>query len=497
MIEILIALTISIVGGFIGCLLWDIWQKRKEMRLDNNGKNKEMTPMLTGLSYDAVKDSPRRGRITVSTKSEDRELTVAGRQALSSKGRDLLRNLALAGFVIRRHNQGVASCDFKCAIPNQPEYNEIVKRWMAAWSDRRNCDIAGRHSLHGLMKLVETHRVIDGDVGILKCNNGKLQIIEGDRIKNPPKDIRGDNYEWIHGVKVGKAGQAYRYAIHTRKEGGGFEFEREVPAEWLILCGYYTRNDQIRGVSLLAPAINQFVDVYENVEFALAKAKISQLLGFKTMRDGANLDADEDGALTKDITDKFGIGTIHFDLERGEEAHMIESQTPSTQFQEFIENVIRIAFAALDIPLEFLMPNIANFYSNKGAFHNYIEACREKQTGLIEALNEITDWRLRMAIADGEIPPPPNGMDIETMLWYCDWEGARMPMWQLFETAKDVLVAIQTGLVSAQKVDRQYGIDFEENLMEIADAIERAKELGVPLAFENAMGTNNTFNIGA
>ena len=70
-------------------------------------------------------------------------------------------------------------------------------------------------------------------------------------------------------------------------------------------------------------------------------------------------------------------------------------------------------------------------------------------------------------------------------------------MWSLFETAKDVLVAIQTGLVSAQKVDRQYGIDFEENLTENAAAIEQAEKLGVPITFAQAMGMNNTFNIGA
>ncbi|MCL2710453.1 MAG: phage portal protein [Planctomycetaceae bacterium] len=452
--------------------------------------------MLTRLSYDAVKESPRRGRIAVSTKSEDRELTVAGRQALSSAGRDLLRNLALAGFAIRKHNQIVGTVEFKCAIPGQAEYNDLVKRWMYAWGDRRNCDIAGRHSLKGLIRIIETQRVIDGDVGILKCNNGKLQIIESDRIRNPPEDIRHGDYEWIHGVKVGSTGKAFQYAIHKRKEGGNFEFERNISAEHLILCGYFSRHDQIRGVSLLAPAINQFKDVYESIDYALAKAKLSQLLGFLTKRN-ANDDSDDSDELTKDIKDKFGVGTVHFDLSLDESAEMIESQTPSTQFQSFMENVIRIAFAALDLPLEFLMPNIANFYSNRGALHYFIEACRMKQEGLTEALNEITDWRIRMAIADGELPPPPNGMDIDTMLWYCDWEGARLPMWQLLETAKEALVAIQTGLISNQKITRQYGIDLEEVLSETAQTMATAKDLGVPLAFENAIGTNNTFNIGA
>jgi capsid protein len=403
--------------------------------------------------------------------------------------------MAVAGFAIRKHLQFIASCDFRCSIPGEAQYNELVKRWMHAWSDRRNCDVARRHSLPSLMTLIETHRVIDGDVGILKCRDGRLQIIEGDRIKNPPQDLRGDTYEWIHGVKVGTAGQASRYAIHKRKEGGGFEFEREIPAEWMILCGYFNRLDQVRGVSLLAPAINQFRDVYEAVDYALAKAKVSQLLGFKTYRAPGNVESD-DGGLQDAIKEKFGVGTVHFDLEQGEEAHMIESQTPSTQFQDFLQNVIRLAFSALDLPLEFLMPNIANFYSNKGAYEGYITSCQQKQRGLIEALNEITDWRIRMAISDGELPPPPNGMSIETMLWYCDWEGATLPLWHMLEGVKDLLVAFQCGAASPQKVSRLYGQDFHENLDDISDAIKRAKSLGVPLAFEQPI-TSNTFNFGA
>ena len=449
------------------------------------------TSIWTKLGYDATQSSPRRGSISVSTKSEDKELTIAGRQSLSSQGRDLVRNLSLVGFAVRRHLQTIATCNFNCSLPGQTDYNNLVKRWMAAWSHRRNCDIAGRHSLTGLMTLVEAHRVIDGDVGILKCNNGKLQIIEGDRIKNPPKDLRGDTYEWIHGCKIGTAGQTYRYAIHKRKEGGGFEFEREISADWMILCGYFTRIDQVRGVSLLAPAINQFRDVYENIEYALAKAKVSQLLGFKTIRTAQNVERDEDNTLSKEIKEKLGLGTIHFNLEEQEDAQMIESQTPSTQFQDFMQHVIRIAFAALDLPLEFLMPNIANYYSNRGALDGYIESCRKKQEGLIETLNDITDWRLRMAIGDGELPPPPNNLPIEELLWYCDWEGAKLPFWRLLEDGKDILTAGQIGSLSIPKAARQYGHDFYENISEQAQALAAAKELGVVLAYDRPVSAIN------
>jgi capsid protein len=139
------------------------------------------------------------------------------------------------------------------------------------------------------------------------------------------------------------------------------------------------------------------------------------------------------------------------------------------------------------------MPNIANYYSNRGALDGYIESCRKKQEGLIETLNDITDWRLRMAIADGELPPPPNDIPIEELLWYCDWEGARLPYWRLLEDSKDTITAIQCGLTSVQKAARQYGRDFDENVVEQAQASAMGKEHGVFLAFDNPI---TTFNIG-
>jgi capsid protein len=415
---------------------------------------------------------------------------------LSSQGRDLLRNSSIAGFVIRKHNQYVAKTDFKCCIPNQPQYNALIKKFIYYWGRRQNCDIARRHSLQELLTIIETHRIIDGDIGILKCSNGRIQLIEGDRIRNPMLPDKQDGYEWIHGVKVGNTGQAFKYAIHKRGEGGGFTFEREVSAENMILCGYYNRVDQIRGVSLLSSAINQFQDVYEGIEYALAKAKLSQLLGIVTKcEDDLQATPEENEqdaeALHKQIKETFGSGTVHLDLRPGEEAQLIESSTPSTQFQQFIQNVIQLALAALDIPYSFFDGSKTNYYGTRGALDNYIESCVNKQVGLIEALHEITDWRLRMAIIDGELPSPPNGMSVDEMLWYCDWIGARMPLWRLIEDAKGYLVAEQCGNISPQKVTGMYGMDFDENLSEIAEAVHTANTLGVNLPLSQQI------NIGA
>jgi capsid protein len=453
-----------------------------------------MPPEITGLKYDATESSPRRGYISVSSKSEDRELTVMGRQMLSSQGRDLLRNLSLAGFAIRKHNQYVAKGTFNCSIPGQPEYNDRIKRYIYIWSRRSNCDISGRHSLRKMLNLIETHRLIDGDAAVLKIRNGKLQLIEGDRIRNPLSELKGDGWEWVQGVKIGNNTQAWKYCIHKRNDGGGFTPEREINADNIILVGYHNRIDQIRGVSLLAPAINQFRDIYEGIDYALAKAKVAQLLGFATITNSGNygMPSEQDDAIDEHHKqlEKFGKGVMHLDLRDGEDVKLLNDATPSTQFQQFVQTVIQIALSALDLPYIMYDSTKGNYYGIKGAVDDYIEACNEKQEQLIDMLNEITDWRLRLAIADGELPLPPNGMSVEDMLWYCDWTGTRLPYWRMLEDAKDMLLSIQTGILSPQKITNMYGIDFDENLAEIRQAVEIARKLEVTLPY------SQTLNIG-
>jgi capsid protein len=454
------------------------------------------------LGYDATKPSPRRSQIEVNSMSEDNVLDRQGRLALSSRGRDLLRNLSIAGFAIRRHLLHVAKFDFKCSIPGQPEYNALVKSFFYNWSRRQHCDIAGRYSLRQMIRLIETHRIIDGDVAILKTESGQLQLIEGDRIANPPDlatTAATADYKWTQGVQIDCVGKAQNYAIHKRNQYGSFEFESTIPAEDIILCGYQNRIDQIRGVSLIAPAVNQFQDVYEGIEYALAKAKVSQLLGLITTVSDRNFNVKDPVAenenlandRTRMVREKFGPGTLHLDLLPGDDAKLLAEGTPSNQFQDFVENVVRVALAALDIPYSFFDGSKTNYYGSRGALDNYIEESGEKQIGLSETLNEITDWRIRIAVRDMELPPPPKGMTVDEMLWYCDWIGARMPKWRLIEDAKGYHVALQDGLISPQDITGMHGLDYSENIEEIREAKEIADRNTVQLAFTKEITTSN------
>lgn len=455
-----------------------------------------------GLSYEAVKSDRIRRQPYYSTKSEDRELTERERQLLISQARDALRNFTIAGFALRKHLQSMSFYRFQAGTPDDG-FNRRLEALVRRWKRRSNCDAAGRHNFDTLIGLIESHRAVDGDVGILRLSNGKIQIVEGDRIRNP-SGTDFDREEWVHGVKVNAYGRALAYSIHKRKEFGGFEPERVVSAKNFDLLGFYTREDQIRGESLMAPAVRFFQQLYDSIDLALAKQRLEQAFGLAaTLEDTSGFlpgsdtpeaaaAAERENEFARRATDVFGPGIMTMTLRPGEDVKFLESQNPSQNFQSFCENVIRLVFAAFDIPYSFYDGSKTNFYGSEGEFEQYIDSVEKKQQPTIEMLNEwIVDWLLPNWILDGLIDLP-QGWTVEDIAADVGWMGAGMPSWRLFRNVKEILLALQSGLLPPSEIVGDYGYDIKRNLQDIARLRQAAAELGVSVPF----GQDTAQNVG-
>ena len=475
-------------------------------------------PPKKGLKYDVVASTPRRRTVHVSSLSEDRELHPRERQSITSQSRDLLRNFSLAGFAIRKHVQYIADFRFQSRSGNR-EFDRMLEQKIKKWKKRKNCSADRRHCFDVLIQLIEILRVLDGDVGIMKVDSGlgRVQLIEGDRIRTTTEFPDG----WTHGVRRGRYGQDVEYCIHKRLDWGGFEFERNVSADNMLLCGYYMRSDQVRGVSPLTPAITQFSHLYEGIEYALAKAKLAQLLGLITTQssddeifsstrrfdddddegegdeesrsepDGPFAEIPQDNANDNQIREKWGKGILHLQLDEGGDAKLLESQTPSNQFQDFCVQVIRLCLASLDMPYSFYNGENTNFYGSRGDLNNYIGSCQKRQIALKEALEELTDWLLRLWVMDGYLELP-GGWKVDDLEY--EWRGAGIPYWRLIDDSKGYHEAIQNGLTNPQQVCMEHGTDYYENVDKIAEAIHYANDRDVPvnLAFAAPITSQHT-----
>jgi capsid protein len=437
------------------------------------------------FGYDATEARGKRKTAPQYTTSEDQILDSSKRKKLTSNARDLARNFSIASWMIRRHLDYTTSFDFHCRTTDKA-FNTQVELFVEKWSKRWNFDRAARHSRARFIRMAEIRRVIDGDIGFHKLTSGHLQGIESDRIANPAGQMASE--EWIHGVRLDDGGRARAYAIWKRTKHG-LKFESTIPSSRMELLGYFDRFDQVRGISPIAAALNPLRDVYENFDLALLKAKVSQYLAmifYTDSTDGIGEhtytgdESDDPPARNKYEVD-FGKGPVKLELDPGDRAEFLDVNHPSSEFQQFTELVIQVALKALDIPFSFYNESFTNFFGSRAAWLHYQRSCKSKTADIEELLDELTYWRLTLAILDGELTLP-RGMTLGDLWW--EWVPTGMPWWDPAKEINGDLLAIGAGLDNPQRITKERGRgDWYDNVDRISEAIAYAQEKGVPLSF--------------
>lgn len=453
------------------------------------------------LGYDAVEQRGRRRQQPARIKHEDTVLTGANRTRLQATAQDVQRNFAIASWAVRKHLDYVSSFSF-ASRTGDDEVDQQVEDYINAWSQRSNCDVRRQHPFRRMIRMAEARRVVDGDFFFLKLtgdgvSRGKLQAIESDRIATPGDLPRAfDTESFRNGVKTTTGGTPQSYCICRRDEQTGqLTFERVVPASSLFVHGFYERFDQVRGISPLASALNTLQDVYEGFDYALAKMKVSQLFGLVFYRDAeaalqgtiATLDSDNDGVADSGYEVDFGKGPVQLDLNPGDRAEFLEAKTPASETVAFLQMMIHVALKSLDIPYSFFDESFTNFYGSRAGLQQYQKSCETKIADLQEVLDEITAWRLGLAILDGDLALP-RGIEFEQLKW--EWVPRGVAWWDPQKEVKGNTMAIAAGLDNPQRICRDIGTDFYENIDAIADAMAYAKMKGVPLNLATTGTTN-------
>ncbi len=442
-------------------------------------------------AYDVATDTKHRKPASPQNMGEDKVLDPRKRAKTIGASRDAIRNFSVAAWAVRKHLDFVTMFDFHVRTEDKT-FNQEVEGLIEEWKRPANCDIAGKHHFDRFLRMAESRRVVDGDIGIIKLRGRHLQAIESDRIRQPDnRDRRKDRERWTHGVKKNKAGRHLAYSIWKRGVSGrGYEFEKTIPAGNMMLHGFYDFFDQTRGISPITSSINTFGDIMTGLNLALIKAKISQLFALLITR------GDGEGFAQKDENDEyvvnFGAGPMMLDLDEGDTAEFLESKNPSSEFQDYMELSIAIALKALDIPYSFYNESFTNFFGSRAAWMHYERSCISKRKDVAELLRQITVFLLTSWIVEGKLKLP-RGMTLATMPFH--WVPVGMPWWKPSEEIRGDLDAIAAALTTPQDVVRKRGQgDFFDNVDKIKTAKEYAEQAGVSLSWviQNATGNEPT-----
>lgn len=448
------------------------------------------------FGYDALEPRGRRKSIVRTVNREDHHTKGSKHRGLQETSADLCRNYAIAQWMVRRHLDYVASFDFHGRNDDE-DLNNRLEKFMRERSTRKRTDVAGRFGREKLFRIVEARRVLDGDTLLIKLNDGRLQGIQADLIRDPKSARRGEE-NWVNGVRIGKFGQALEFGVQARKSDTQNEDLRRVKARNAIHYGFFDRyaNDQVRGVSPLVAALNPMRDIYENIGYALAKAKVSQLFALAFYRDAeesagwvesdpdrGESDVDEDGDGDNDPKGykvDFGGGPVVLDMDPGDRAEFLESNQPSNEFQDFHTLVLQASIKALDIPFSFYDEAHTNFFGSRAAWLHYERSCEDKRNDQKEMRSDYTYFEVASGVRSGELELP-RGMNVGEVQF--EWVPRGMPWWDPSKEINGHVQAIRGGLDNPQRICRATGTDVFDNIDQIAKVLEYAKEKGVPLEY--------------
>lgn len=409
---------------------------------------------------------------------EDHGVSSYARESIRLECRHIYRNAPIASAAINRFaDYSVGSGIMPQAVTPSEEWNSLVEKW---WTNIYSpfCDARNRNGIDLIFhqKLAVIHRLIDGDTLYHLLKNGQFQPIEAERIATP--SLLSDNKQIIDGVKLSKAGIPLGYYICNRKDGYvDKEDYKYVRRENTIYFGLPLRIDQVRSIPRLAPIVNSIKDYYRTQMNVQAKIKLDATQLFKPSSGNGALPARQAYGRTTDGKDPVKVSqagewgkVLHEDLEA------FESKTPNSQYVAYMKYIVNEISAAIGVPPSILMMDfsLSSYSSQRAALVASRKAFQTENNTVSDLfLRRLWNWRVAMAMKNGEIPPAPVIKGKSTW-WMVKWSNVSIPLIDPTKEASANQTNWNLGINSLKSITADQGMDRDEVLTAKQSDIEQA-----------------------
>lgn len=328
--------------------------------------------------------------------------TIADLPTLRSRSRDLTRNTPIAGgsintmvtYVVGTGLTMRAAIDGgKLGLSSEEAdaWQEDVNTRFEAWASSPDSDAERSVNFYGNQALAFRSMLESGDIGVLLTQAeraGRLhpvvQLIEADRISNP--DNGRDTDKRIAGVDLDSMGAPVAYHVcnqhptqwktsvkrqWTRVEAFGSETGRRN----MILLFEKRRPGQVRGIPILAPVIEPLKQLSRYTEAELQAAVVSGAFAIFLKMDPnafAELFDDQGRQAYIESASKwkgdYPVSTMNgpgkaVNLLPGEEVIDSNPGRPNSEFDPFVQAILRQIGCELGLPFEVLIKHFTSSYS--------------------------------------------------------------------------------------------------------------------------------------
>lgn len=409
------------------------------------------------------------------------------------------------------------------------KWESLVEAEWKMWTENgRNCDALGLSDFNSIQQLALKSWLASGDVTVLFKRDLptpqnpytlRLHVVEADRVRTPEKYIGtsaslytkcgkipdgepGAGNMIYDGVEVDISGKVVAFHICNTYPG---EYNGDLPEYTrvkafgehsgmpnLIYAMVSERPDQYRGVPILAPAIENLLQIRRYTESELMAALVQSMFTawIETEDDpsmipinevGAEYDSDpDDGDIDENQnTYEMGPATVTV-LKKGEKIVFGNPNIPTAGFETFMRTLCEIICAGTGLPYEVAMKKYNTSYSAaRGELLEAWESVRMWRSWLVSGVcRPVYEMWLAEAVATGRIKAPGFFDDPLIRSAWCgaQWIG---PVQGSIDPKKEIdanINAVRYGFKTHTQVTREGGGDWDTNIELLEDENKRLKQ---------------------
>lgn len=456
--------------------------------------------------YDAAKSSRlRRRRTGINPSGSGADYHYRNESdylRLMEEARDMCRNDVIIGSTIDRAATNIIQGGFTPSVNSGDKSlnKDMVDAWWEWAYDADACDASGEHCFADIEWLTCRQMLCDGDLWHLLLADGRMQMIEGHRVRTPYNtkrnvvhgvlldDLRRHVEAWITNDDINpssalsRVGDVTAYPIRD-KDGYRQVLQAYDPK----------RSSQTRGVTALAP-IFDYANMFGDIGFAkLVQQQVAACITFFQERGSEWVPGPNSGASTATTVSQVDGSTrsvmsmtpgqvLKGDI--GETFKGFSPDVPSEGWFQHMKLILSLIGINVGMPLVMVLMDASetNFSGWRGAVDQAKMGFRRLQQGIGRRVHKPTwDWRARQLMASDRVlrsrveakGTPLNPFNAEFAF----------PAWPYIDPLKDAqadLLMVKNALTSQRRrVAARDETDWETLSTEIVDdngvAIIKAK----------------------
>lgn len=311
-----------------------------------------------------------------------------------------------------------------------------------------------------------------------------IELLEADVV---PLDYIGESPTVDAGIERNAWGQPTAFFVYKDHPGNGRFFStnnlKRVPAERMLHLAVRERLSGLRGISILASAINRLLSLKDYEESECTAARIAARIAAYVKRD-VNMEwtpPAPDGKENGEREFFLEAGALFQDTLPGEEIELVNPNRPNSALDTFRMSQLRAASRALGLSYSAFAGDFNGSYSAQRQELVESFAGYQMLTGVFVArfVRPIWERFIDMALLSGQLKVPAH-IRMDTVK-QAEFRGPAMPWIDPKKEAEALRTMTRAGFKSAQQVISERGGRLQDVYEQIARERRLADELGLVL----------------